>query len=49
MWERFKDWILSDNFAWFMLGWQICEFLTKPTLWNAALVAFWVWVLTSDL
>lgn len=48
MWEKFKEWFQSDNFVWFLLGWNLNEFLTHPTLINLALVAFWVWVLTLD-
>lgn len=49
MWEKFKDWILSDNFAWCMLGWQTCELVNYPSLVNLFLVGFWIWVLNSDL
>lgn len=48
MWENFKDWISSDHFVWFILGWQINELLTNPGLLNLALVGFWIWVLTLD-
>jgi hypothetical protein len=49
MWEKFKEWFSSDNFPWFMLGWQIADLLSNPSGLNLLLVAFWIWVLTSDI
>lgn len=48
MWEKIKDWILSDNFPWFMLGWTFCEAVNFPDALNIVLVAFWIWVLTRE-
>lgn len=49
MWEKFKDWIASSNFPWFMLGWQIADTLAYPNFFNFTMCAFWIWVLTMDL
>lgn len=48
MLEKIKEWFISDTSVWFFLGWTLNELLTKPSLINLLIVAFWVWVLTLD-
>ena len=48
MWEKFKNWFASDNFVWFMLGWTGTVLLYEPSILNACIVAFWIWVVFME-
>jgi hypothetical protein len=48
MWEKFRDWFVSDKFVWFMLGWLGSEFINYPSIINFILLGFWVWVLSTN-
>jgi hypothetical protein len=48
IWESFKTWLFSTSAAWFMLGFEVSDFLIRPNWVNTFLVAFWIWVLYQD-
>lgn len=48
MWEKFKEWFASRDFPWFMAGWSFAMLYMDPGIANLLLLAFWVWVLSTD-
>lgn len=46
--EKIFNWIASDNFVWFILGWSVADFLYSPGLWSFLFVCFWIWVLNRE-
>lgn len=48
MLEKIFDWLASDNFVWFIIGWSSATFLLEPGIGTFLMLLFWVWVLNRE-